>query len=387
MKILYITVLAALGFLLGTLLVNAEDSDSSASVHADVDIEASQTSSVHVMSNEDGEIEYDMATSGTADISVTKTDSADSDSEDDDAANVDISITNTVNSDDIDVETKGKESGEKGGTADINIGVGEHHETEASDDGHKDWINLLSVSHSSDAAETNKAELLDEIETNSDGGLRSSGYVKLGDIKGESTDAGHTSKKPKEIVVVGSKVRADDVPQLTLPEVGDEVASDSFFDIWVESAGQKKGTVDSFFDISTDVSDEDLHLQAVSVAQSDKNVKEVSVNDDGVQVDYDEEVKLFGLIPLHTTKVIEVNTNAVAHTDRVKVRFPWWHVFATKDTDSAELSAQIEGDLSAKIPEATDTEDRPTEEVAFYYNKIQAQTLLTISNSLKAQGE
>jgi|GEM_PF-6656571 len=324
----------------------------------------------------------------------------------------------------VDPDEETKESGEKGGTEDINIGMGEMQET-AGDDKHDKWIDVLSASDGGEEMRMNKAELIDAISNKSNGGLRAQ-YVKLGDIKGESDDSasqdggldldddndGATAaktSKPKEIVVVGSKVRDESVPQLWRPEVDDEVLADgqtrrvpdSFFDVWVDAADSEDATTadsffdvfvdvgdgrsmpDSFFDIFVDVTDDDLQLQAVSVAQSDKNVKEIKLTENEVRVDYFEEVKLFGLIPVKTTKTITVNTNAAEQISRVKVKMPWWHVFGRKTVRPHDLQTAIEEELNKAIPAQTDTDDRPTEEVAFYYNKISAQTLQTISNVSK----
>ena len=313
------------------------------------------------------------------------------------------------------VEREMKESGEKGGTEDMNIGIGEHS---ATDNEHKDWIIIESMSSPLSETRMNKAELIDSIANNSDGGLRS-GYVKLGDIKGESSDeatddgldldndsdgatAARTSK-PKEIVVVGSKVRDENVPQIR--GVGDEESAqpDSFFDIWIDAgedrnaqpdsffdifvdAGEDRNAQpDSFFDIFVDVSDEDLHLQAVSIAQYDDTIKEIELGEVDVRVEFDENVKLFGLIPIQSTRTIYVDSLSVDKFERVKVKFPWWHIFAANETDAIELDSSLEEQLGKTIPDVpSGGDDRPTEEVAFYYNKIQAQTLQTISNVSKA---
>lgn len=316
-----------------------------------------------------------------------------------------------------------KESGEKGGTEDINIGVGELQETSATgertvqseiislslsgDDGHKDWIIIESVS-TGETTRVNKSDLLDSISSDPDNGLRAA-FIKIGDIKGEAADNAAPegdgteaqTSKPKEIVVVGSKVRDEDIPfPIQWGGTGSEnAAPDSFFDIWIDAGedrnaapdsffdiftdlGEDRSAPDSFFDIFVDVTGEDVALQAISVAQANENVEEVQVLENEVKVTYDEPMRLLGFIPLQGTRTVVVDTSDPSRDGRVKVQFPWWRFLATTQTDAESLSEAIETELDATIP-VVPVDDRPTEEVAFYYNKIQAQTLQTISNIAK----
>ena len=331
-------------------------------------------------------------------------------------------------------------SGEQGGTEDLNIGVGELQDAQV-DDKHKGEIDVLSAGategesassggtrtvqteilsmdlHSTSGDEImvllrpapdatgddngevvrmDKSDLIERIQNDSEGGLRAA-FIKIGDIKGESTDgdaddgldldddsdgasAAKTSK-PKEIVVVGSKVRSDNVPQLFSPttEGEERTTPDSFFDIWVDAADSgETAQADSFFDVFVEVTDEDLQLQVVSIAQNDPNIKEINI-DEKVEVTYDTKLKLFGILPIKTTRKVSVDTTKIGE-DRVKIKFPWWHVLATKDRNTDELIGELEKALDEDIPQA---DDRPTEEVAFYYNKLSAQTLQTISNVSK----
>lgn len=432
MKTIYTLFLAILGLFLGNLLVYGQTADSVIDVEINTETTGAEVEAVSVT-----RVQSDGTTDQTTtidiemismDISETGDETPGTELDDIGAPTAvdptgieheDIGVTDHdesapgIESDEIDapapaafgVEREMKESGEKGGTEDINIGIGELQETTDAD--HKDWIIIESIS-----SPMNKAELLDEIAHNSGGGLRS-GYLKIDDIKGESTESDgvepdeidapapeSSAKKPKEIVVVGSKVRGDNVPQLIRDTGEESAAPDSFFDIWID-LGEDRNTApdsffdiftdlgedrnaapDSFFDIFVDVSEEDLHLQAVSIAQTDENVEEVKVLEDRVRVDLKEEVRLFGIIPIRTTKTIVVDTTDPGSDSRVKVQFPWWHVFTTGGGDPEALAEEIEAELDDTIPTA-DTDDRPTEEVAFYYNKIQAQTLQTISNVSK----
>ena len=52
-------------------------------------------------------------------------------------------------------------------------------------------------------------------------------------------------------------------------------------------------------------------------------------------------------------------------------------IFSSNDENS------LESRLKAELEIEEDADDRPTEEVAFYYNKIRAHALQTISNILR----
>jgi len=396
MKTLYIGILAIVGLFIGGLTVLAIEPTSLRLDAASTDTKA-----------ETKTVDIEMVS-----LDLTSPDSSEVGGDGEDIGHSSGGPTPTLFDDGIEHEDIGVTSG------------GDDSSGGPSDDGHKGEIDVLSATkkttlkndeimvllmpgpgsldeEKASSTRMNKADLIESIASNSEGGLRAV-FVKIEGIEGESKDetsddsdldldddsdgasAAKTSK-PKEIVVVGSKVRGKNVPQLLREDSEEKGTPDSFFDIWVEAMTEEGASApDSFFDIFVDITDEDLQLHAVSVAQSNKAIKEIKLTDEEVRVDYFEEVKLFGLIPVETTKTITVNTNAAEQISRVKVRMPWWHIFAVKNTKLEVLTEDIETALNKDIPAK---DDRPTEEVAFYFNKISAQTLQTISNVSKAQQE
>jgi len=216
-------------------------------------------------------------------------------------------------------------------------------------------------------ATMNKGDLIESITSNSDGGLRSV-FVKFDDIQGESADdAGETkAKKPKEIVVVGSKVRDESVLQLVLPTDDPEYPLDSFFDIFV--------------DLDED-DDTDLQLYAVAAAQKDEKIKLITLGEEEVSVTYTVTIHLFGFIPVETSQITTVRLGdggrgAGSDTDelgRVKVQLPWWHVFGRKTVRLQDIMSAVEEEL----------DDRLTENVTFSFTKIKAQALGAIVKGSK----
>lgn len=207
----------------------------------------------------------------------------------------------------------------------------------------------------------NKSDLIESISSKSDGGLQSVDlFLKIDDIKGESSDEEAKSSKPKEIVVVGSKVRDEDVPQIVLPTDDPEYPADSFFDITFVA------------------SDEDLVLNAVAVAQNDENIEEVTISDESVSVGYTTTVKLLGFIPVKTSQKATVTfgdgergTNS-EELGRVKVVMPWWHVFGRKTVRPHDLKAAIEEELAV-------------ENVTLNFAQVRARAFQTLSNIMKTK--
>ena len=79
-------------------------------------------------------------------------------------------------------------------------------------------------------------------------------------------------------------------------------------------------------------------------AKADANLKSVDVKDGKVEVEYDEDAKLFGFIPAAVTAYINADA-----TGNVEVSYPWYHIFMSKAHASDELEADIESAVSAKI--------------------------------------
>jgi type VI protein secretion system component Hcp len=249
------------------------------------------------------------------------------------------------------VEREMKESGEKAGTEDINIGVGE----------------------------------LEKPPTSS-----RSGFMKLGDIKGESSDSSKKgnieytwkveergkAEKPKEIVVVGSKNTDKSSPKLTLANCD--------------------GT--HFVCEPSDVETEDDLLEYAERHVNEGSVRKIKFDDSRLSVEYSQPVSLFGFIKINMKETTSVNLGE-DEFGRVKVKFPWWHVLTKKTNsinDSEERVREAISNLDMKwdnvdnksgldilvLSTTSESDDRPTEEVAFYFNKIKASFLNTIISTI-----
>jgi len=230
---------------------------------------------------------------------------------------------------------------------DIGITATSHSDTEG---GHKGEIDVLTIDVQDDGTgrtvdimleETSHSEPMTKADLIHSLNEQRAVFVKLGDIKGESDGAAGASK-PKEIVVVGSKVRA----------------SEASFDV--------------FFDIDTGVveDEDDLALHAAVLAQNDENVEEVSIQTEMISLSYKMPVRLFGIIPATMTQVAQVKADPEA-TDRVQVRLPWWHVLSAVEVTKEEYE------------EALREEIVQYDESDLEFLQRQQQTLQTISNVSK----
>jgi len=180
------------------------------------------------------------------------------------------------------------ESGEKGGTEDINIGVGEM-KSEVGGDGED-----IGAPSSGRATYDSFFDIFVDI-----GGEGTQAaidaFIKLGDIKGESTDeameddeageitfgdgeTGARPSKPREIVVVGSKVK--------------EVVRSGNVEVRGWDPEKKEMTIGP-----DDVEKPEDFLDFVgALTLSDENIEEVSFNFENIKMEYDQPAKLFGFL-------------------------------------------------------------------------------------------
>ena len=210
-------------------------------------------------------------------------------------------------------------------------------EVPPADKEHKGWIDIEAISD-----EGEHKEWID-VESISDEGDPDRPII-VGDVPNPA------AKKPKEIVVVGSKVQ-------------DETEKE-------RDARVEKATAVLQQPIT---SAEQLPNYLQAIADSDENVEELSLKDDVVTLSYKQPAKLFGFIPVQYTMTTAVEVRGWdpvkkdAESDgRIKVQLPWWILFASDNAD------QVVADMEEIL---ANTSDEPLQ-------KMQ-QTLQTMSNVSK----
>lgn len=257
------------------------------------------------------------------------------------------------------ISTSNSGSGEKGGTADINIGVGELEEGGDPDEPiiigtipnpqtiNTEFIELLSTDGGI-VIRTHSSEKKGNVETEFKVEEGEKNIQPLDDVSSSEGDDA-TSSKPKEIVVVGSKVRVS-----------------------IEKLGDNAPRID--IEVDDVKSDEDLALFATKKAEEDENIEEISLNYEKINMKYSTEAKLFGFLPIAMRENIEFVAD---NEGRVKVQFPWWNIFAKKAINKESL----ERDLTTAFQEKSAEEDAESNA------RVTAQHLHVLTNILKAKHE
>lgn len=108
-----------------------------------------------------------------------------------------------------------------------------------------------------------------------------------------------------------------------------------------------------------------LQLFARALAESDENVRQITMNDTAITISYRSKAKLFGFIPLHFLQKITVDSN------RVSVDTPWWTFFAKDSTEEVVLA--LEDELTSEEVEVPDLQ---------HMLQKQQQTLQYVTNTV-----
>ena len=212
---------------------------------------------------------------------------------------------------------------------------------------------------SSDASEKTESRRAADLR----GTLEAQGavYIKLGDIKGESTDDQGTSGNT--VVVDGAKVRsalaADGISRVTVRGWDPE---------------KKEAITDA-----TVRSEADLELVVAAAALHDSRIERAIIADDEVTVDYRSRGRLFGIIPIGLLVSTAARVRAGAdETSRVKVRMPWYRFLVSTDISVDSIEADIAQELNASLDRSAGVQTDLT---------ARAYTFVAISNALKNKHE
>lgn len=135
-----------------------------------------------------------------------------------------------------------------------------------------------------------------------------SGYLKIGDIKGEAQENTNAGIEPDEI-----DVAVDGGPQ------------ESNFAILLSSGNDtEEGEDESASKEMREEKREALQMLKEGLEAEDVPTEEVSLNSGKIKTTHKQEVKLFGIIPVEATAEVEVDAQ-----ENVTVKFPWWAFLAT----------------------------------------------------------
>ena len=231
-----------------------------------------------------------------------------------------------------------------------------------------------------DTGDNNTIENVEEPKENR------AGYIKFGDIKGESTDtadhdddghgdtgdtkeltsqdrldtdddgdslgtddeetAGAKSSKPKEIVVVGSKIR-------------EAIANGGEIRGWDPV---KKEVILKVQDIKTE---EDVADYAGALLASSEEIETISIEGSEVRMTSRQPVKLFGLFGVSMEQRVQIfgDPDFEDAGVEVKVKFPWWSFLAKKTISADDIENTFDEELRKQIEVADSSIGQDQQEV------------------------
>lgn len=211
------------------------------------------------------------------------------------------------------------------------------------------------------------------------------GYIKIGDIKGESTDDAEDDAEEKkgnveyEWKVEEGESAAAGEGEITI--MGATVRG------WDEA---QKAAIRSQAKSATNVSSRaDLKVLAQAIALQNEAISEIEIEADEVAISRVRTGKLLGFIPVETRERIAVSTE-LDSLGRVKIKLPWWRFLAKLDEASAAeagieqaLEAAIGGiEVGAQVSTSAQADTVPTEQVSLNFEEVKAKILLAIAASI-----
>lgn len=173
--------------------------------------------------------------------------------------------------------------------------------------------------------------------------------------KASDDDASRGAKKPKEIVVVGSKVREAQANGL-------------------EVRGWDPVSKEVVLKTEDIITEEDLTDYAEALLASGEDISSISVRDDVIGLTFDQQVKLLGLFSIRMEQHVDVSADS-AEEGRVKVKFPWWAFLAKKDISADAIKVAVEDELKKDNVAEQDPDSLQTRQ--------EVQELQTLGNTMK----
>ena len=211
------------------------------------------------------------------------------------------------------------------------------------------------------------------------GGTRATGgYLKIGDIKGESTNAEKKGNVEYSWKIEEGESALPPSPGIQIrPNQTDPAAPK----LLQASCGGANAVCNPNDADTPDRLREFIERTANTLPQ----IREINVSDDAIAMRGVQPFKLFGFIPLHITTTIETSMNPDAFA-RVKVRLPWYRIFgrvAKADQTAVEVEqalAQLEIPVEpTQLDLAAGTELQadsvPTEQISLNFEKIKAHVV------------
>ena len=206
-------------------------------------------------------------------------------------------------------------------------------------------------------------------------------FIKIDDIKGESTD---DTEEKKGNVEYEWKVEEGESAVAGEGEITIMGATVRGWDEAQKAAIRSQ--VKSAVNVSTRA---DLEVFAQAIALQNEAISEIEIEADEVAISRVRTGKLFGFLPIKAEERIAVSTE-LDSLGRVKIKLPWWRFLAKLDEASAAqagieqvLEAAIGGiEIGAQVSTSAQADTFPTENVSLNFEELKAKILLAIAASV-----
>jgi len=162
-------------------------------------------------------------------------------------------------------------------------------------------------------------------------------FVKISDIKGESSDSTSTDGDPDRPFITGQVPNAESTSTKSTSEVvikGSKIKENS-------EVGEVLSAGEGIPDAGEVETVEELALFAAKVAYDNSGFNEIHMDDTMIMLDYQHGLKLFGFIPMQMRSEATIRFGDGEHgrVGRVKVKFPWLHVFGRKTVSPTDITS------------------------------------------------
>lgn len=162
-------------------------------------------------------------------------------------------------------------------------------------------------------------------------------YINFSDIKGESGE-GTTDGDPDKPLVTG-RVYNDGKGGSGVIIKGKKILENDEIPALLKAAPDAE-------DVDTNV---ELALYGARVASDNEGFSEIRMNNSRVEIDYRHGLKLLSFIKSTIPATVTITFSAgepgmtADEFGRVKVQFPWWHIFGRKTVRPTDISSAYEG--------------------------------------------
>lgn len=193
-------------------------------------------------------------------------------------------------------------------------------------------------------------------------------FLKFDDVKGEAEDSSSDGDPDKPLIT--GRVYNDGKGNSGVIIKGKKILENDEIPALLETAPDAE-------DVSTKI---ELALYGARVARDNSGFNEIRMNDSQVSIDYRHGLRLLGFIKSAMPATVTITfgdgerDETADEFGRIKVQFPWWHIFGRKTVHPADIVSAYEEKASKGGDARLDT---------LTWMARDSRTLQTLSNIMK----